>query len=84
MTDMTQNMSAYKDPKVFVPWLNAVTEPSFYTTMGNNMMDPGNWLSMDELHDPAGRLHQRGRLRRPERLHEVAGRPWTPTSTPLC
>lgn len=46
MTDMTQNMSAYKDPKVFVPWLNAVTEPGFYTAMGNNMMDPANWLTM--------------------------------------
>ncbi len=46
MTDMTQNMSAYKDPKVFVPWLNAVTEPGFYTTMGNQMMDPANWLNM--------------------------------------
>lgn len=46
MTDFTKNMSAYKDPKVFVPWLNAVTEPGFYTTMGNQMMDPGNWLNM--------------------------------------
>jgi hypothetical protein len=46
MTDMTQNMSAYKDPKVFVPFMNAVTEPSFYTSMGLNMMDPGNWLNM--------------------------------------
>jgi hypothetical protein len=46
MTDMTQNMSAYKDPKVFVPFMNAVTEPSFYTAMGLNMMDPGNWLNM--------------------------------------
>ena len=46
MTDFTKNMSAYKDPKVFVPWLNAVTEPGFYTTMGNQMLDPGNWLNM--------------------------------------
>lgn len=46
MTDFTQNMSAYKDPKVFVPWLNAVTEPGFYTTMGNLIMDPSGWLNM--------------------------------------
>lgn len=46
MTDFTRNMSAYRDPKVFVPWANAVTEPGFYTQMGVNMMDPGNWLRM--------------------------------------
>jgi len=28
MTDMTKNTTAYKDPKVFVPWLNAVTNPA--------------------------------------------------------
>jgi hypothetical protein len=53
MTDMTQNMSAYKDPKVFVPWLNAVTEPGFYTTMGLNMMDPINWVNfMNSMTQP--------------------------------
>jgi hypothetical protein len=53
MTDMTKNMSAYKDPKVFVPWLNAVTEPSFYTTMGLQMMEPGNWLKfMNSMTQP--------------------------------
>jgi len=46
MTDFTRNMSAYRDPKVFVPWANAVTEPGFYSTMGINMMDPGNWYRM--------------------------------------
>jgi len=46
MTDMTKNLSAYKDPKVFVPFMNAVTEPSFYTAMGSNMMEPGSWLNM--------------------------------------
>lgn len=46
MTDFTRNASAYRDPKVFVPWANAVTEPGFYTQMGVNMMDPGNWLRM--------------------------------------
>jgi hypothetical protein len=27
MTDMTQNMSAYKDPKVFVPWFMPSPSP---------------------------------------------------------
>jgi outer membrane protein OmpA-like peptidoglycan-associated protein len=46
MTDMTRNLSAFKDPKVFVPWTNAVTEPSFYLAMASGMTDPGGWLNM--------------------------------------
>jgi hypothetical protein len=46
MTDFTRNASAYRDPKVFVPWSNAVTEPGFYTQMGINMMEPNNWYRM--------------------------------------
>jgi len=46
MTDFTQNASAYRDPRVFVPWSNAVTEPGFYTAMGQGMMDPAGWLNM--------------------------------------
>lgn len=46
MTDFSRNASAFKDPKVFVPWSNAVTEPSFYIAMMNGMMDPGGWLNM--------------------------------------
>ena len=46
MTDFTRNASAYRDPKVFVPWSNAVTEPGFYTQMGVNMMEPNNWTRM--------------------------------------
>jgi hypothetical protein len=46
MSDFTRNASAYRDPKVFVPWANAVTEPGFYTTMGLNMLEPGNWYRM--------------------------------------
>ena len=46
MTDFTHNGSAYRDPKVFVPWVNAVTEPGFYTQMGISMMEPGNWYPM--------------------------------------
>lgn len=46
MADFTRNASAFKDPKVFLPWSNAVTEPSFYVAMVNSMMDPGSWLNM--------------------------------------
>ncbi len=46
MTDFTRNASAFKDPKTFVPWTNAVTEPSFYLAMMSGMMDPGGWLNM--------------------------------------
>jgi outer membrane protein OmpA-like peptidoglycan-associated protein len=46
MTDFTRNMSAFRDPKVFVPWTNAVTEPGFYVAMSKGMMDPGGWLNM--------------------------------------
>lgn len=46
MTDMTRNGSAFKDPKVFIPWTNAITEPGFYVAVANNMMDPGSWLNM--------------------------------------
>jgi len=46
MTDFTKNASAYRDPQVFLPWLNAVTEPSFYVAMGQGIMDPAGWLNM--------------------------------------
>lgn len=46
MTDFSRNMSAFKDPRTFVPWTNAVTEPGFYLAMANGMMDPGGWLNM--------------------------------------
>ena len=46
MTDFSHNLSAFKDPKAFVPWANAVTEPSLYIAMMNGLMDPGGWLNM--------------------------------------
>ena len=46
MTDFSRNLSAFKDPKSFVPWTNAVSEPGFYIAMANGMMDPGGWLNM--------------------------------------
>lgn len=46
MTDFTKNASAYKDPRVFVPWSNAVTEPGFYLSAAQGAMDPAGWLNM--------------------------------------
>ncbi|MFZ5485340.1 MAG: OmpA family protein [Pseudomonadota bacterium] len=46
ITDFTRNASAYKDPRVFVPWSHAVTEPGFYLTAVKGAMEPGGWLNM--------------------------------------
>lgn len=46
MTDFTRNASAYKDPRVFVPWTHAVTEPGFYLAGAKGAMEPGGWLNM--------------------------------------
>ncbi len=46
MTDFTQNLSAFRDPRVFIPWLNTVTEPNFYTAALIGMQDPVGWLNM--------------------------------------
>ncbi|MFN3594499.1 MAG: OmpA family protein [Thiobacillaceae bacterium] len=46
MTDFTQNLSAFRDPRVFMPWLNTVTEPNFYTAALIGMQDPVGWLNM--------------------------------------
>jgi outer membrane protein OmpA-like peptidoglycan-associated protein len=46
MFDFSRNLAEFKDPKVFVPWAHAVSEPGFYVAMMNGMMDPGGWLNM--------------------------------------
>jgi hypothetical protein len=46
MWDFTRNPEYLKDPKKFVPWLNAALEPSFYSGLGMQMMDPGMWALM--------------------------------------
>lgn len=46
MTDFSRNASAFKDPRVFVPWSHAVTEPGFYVTAMKGAMEPGGWLNM--------------------------------------
>ncbi len=54
MTDFTHNSSAFKDPRLFVPWSNAVTEPGFYITGMKGAMEPGGWLNMmNSMANPA-------------------------------
>jgi hypothetical protein len=43
MWDFTRNPEYLKDPKKFVPWLNAALEPGFYTGLGMQMLDPAMW-----------------------------------------
>lgn len=46
MWDFTRNPEYLKDPKNFAPWINAAMEPSFYTGLGMQMLDPGMWTMM--------------------------------------
>ena len=46
MTDFTRNSSAFRDPRMFVPWSNAVSDPGFYSAMMTGAMDPAGWLNM--------------------------------------
>jgi outer membrane protein OmpA-like peptidoglycan-associated protein len=54
MTDFTRNASAFRDPRVFVPWSQAITEPGFYVTAMKGAMEPGGWLNMmNSMANPA-------------------------------
>jgi outer membrane protein OmpA-like peptidoglycan-associated protein len=46
MSDFTKNSQAFKDPAVFVYWMNAMTDPSMVAALGDGMLEPGNWLRM--------------------------------------
>jgi outer membrane protein OmpA-like peptidoglycan-associated protein len=46
MTDFTQNASAFKDPRTFEAWMNAMTNPSLMASAMPMMIEPGNWLHM--------------------------------------
>ena len=46
MWDFTKNPQILKDPKTFVPFTTAATEPGFYTALGTQMLDPGVWANM--------------------------------------
>jgi outer membrane protein OmpA-like peptidoglycan-associated protein len=46
MGDFTKNSQAFKDPQVFLSWVNAMTDPSIVAAMADAGLEPGNWLRM--------------------------------------
>ena len=46
MTDFSQNGIAFKDPRAFMAWSNAVTEPGFYPVLVQGMSNPSMPLNM--------------------------------------
>lgn len=46
MADFTKNSQAFKDPQVFLAWVNAMTDPSMVAAMADAGLEPGNWLRM--------------------------------------
>ncbi|KAF0102556.1 MAG: hypothetical protein FD187_2067 [bacterium] len=52
--DFTRNPNPLKDPKQFVPFATAATEPGFYAALGTQMMDPSMWAYMaNSIMNPA-------------------------------
>jgi len=46
MGDFTKNSQAFKDPQVFLYWVNAMTDPSMVAAMADAGLEPGAWLRM--------------------------------------
>lgn len=46
MTDFSRNGMAFKDPRAFMAWSNAVTEPGFYPVLVQGMANPTMTLNM--------------------------------------
>jgi outer membrane protein OmpA-like peptidoglycan-associated protein len=46
MADFTKNAQAFKDPRVFAWWMNAMTDPAMVAAMTEAGLEPGNWLHM--------------------------------------
>ena len=46
MADFTKNAQAFKDPRVFAWWMNAMTDPAMVAAMTEAGVEPGNWLHM--------------------------------------
>lgn len=46
MMDFTKNAEVLKDPRKFVPFFMAATEPSFYFALAHQMLEPGKWAQM--------------------------------------
>lgn len=54
MLDARRNGAAFKDPAVFVEWLDAVTEPRFMTAMAAAALDPATYpKALADAVDPA-------------------------------
>ena len=54
MWDFTRNPNALKEPKQFVPFFTAATEPAFYTALGMQALDPSMWGYMvNSMMNPA-------------------------------
>ncbi|MDD3528337.1 MAG: hypothetical protein PHS77_00530 [Gallionellaceae bacterium] len=54
MLDARRNGAAFKDPAVFVEWLDAVTEPRFMTAMAATALDPATYpKALANAVDPA-------------------------------
>lgn len=46
MWDFTRNPNPLKDPRQFVPFATAATEPAFYAALGLQALDPAMWATM--------------------------------------
>ena len=54
MWDFTRNPNPLKDPKQFVPFATAATEPGFYTALAMQSLDPSMWGYMaNSMMNPA-------------------------------
>lgn len=52
-TDFTTNGAAFKSPRVFVQWLDVVTDPAIWLEYGNRALDPHYYVrSLSSLIDP--------------------------------
>lgn len=40
MMDFTRNLDAFADPRLFMPYANAMTEPAYWFSMAQQMMQP--------------------------------------------
>jgi hypothetical protein len=52
-TDFTTNGSAFKAPRVFLQWLDVVTDPAIWLEMGNRGLEPQSYVrTLSSLIDP--------------------------------
>lgn len=52
-TDFTTNGAAFKSPRVFLQWIDVVTDPAIWLEYGNRSLDPQSYVrTMSSLIDP--------------------------------